>query len=108
MAIKDSSDISASIDRIRSGFYGDLRGNTGSARFGSLPFVAPPSGSSYTPPTPEQKAPPVLQGGINLVGGILRGVTSLGRASTNLANEVLPYANRIWDLSEDGIQASRV
>lgn len=108
MATKDSSNISGAIDRIRSGFYGELSGARGSAKMGSLPFAPDPSGTAYVPPTQEQKTPEILQGGINLVGGILRGVTSLGRASTNLANDVLPYANRIWDLGKDGIQANEI
>lgn len=98
-----SSKIQDAISRIRSGFYSGLR-QPSSAKFGSLPFTPSPAEDIYTPPTQEQKAPPVLQGGINLVTGILRGVTSTGRANTNIANDVLPYANRVWNLLEDGLE----
>jgi hypothetical protein len=108
VATKDSSDIQKALDVIRSGGLTERPKATRGPSMGQMPFVPIVGGGGYTPPTQEQKAPPILQGGINLVGGILRGVTSLGRASTNLANEVLPYANRIWDLGRDGIQANEI
>lgn len=45
----------------------------------------------------------IAQGGINAVGGLLRAVTSIGRANTNMANDILPYANRVFKLTEDGL-----
>ena len=100
-------DIKDTIDRIRSGFYSSISGGD-SGRYGTMPFAPSPGVSDYTPPTQAEKAPPVLQGGINLVGGILRGVFALGRGSTNLANDVLPYANKIFDITQDGVQANEV
>jgi hypothetical protein len=45
---------------------------------------------------------------MNIFGGFLRGITSLGRGVTNLAAGTLPYANAIYDMSEDGISADEL
>lgn len=50
----------------------------------------------------------IAQGGINAVGGLFRAVTSIGRASVNLANDVIPYANDIYDLTSDGLTQDEV
>jgi hypothetical protein len=43
-------------------------------------------------------------GAVNIFGGFMRGLTSLGRGIVNYAGNVLPYANQIYDNLEDGIQ----
>lgn len=69
---------------------------------------------SYTPstaprPTGDQSLfGDIAMGGINAVGGILRAVTAVGRASTNFANDIVPYANRIYGLTEDGLTGDEV
>jgi hypothetical protein len=50
----------------------------------------------------------IAQGGINAVGGLLRAVTSVGRANTNFANDVVPYANKIHGLTQGGLQGEEV
>jgi hypothetical protein len=45
---------------------------------------------------------------MNIFGGFMRGLTSLGRGITNLAAGTLPYANAIYDMSEDGISADEI
>lgn len=89
------------ISRVLSGSTGDPASDP--SRYGTAGFtpvsggVAPVQG----PLTSAEKAPAVLQGGINLAGALLRGVFSVGRGNTNLANDVLPYANAIFGMAED-------
>jgi hypothetical protein len=49
-----------------------------------------------------------VQGSMNIFGGFMRGLTSLGRGVTNLAAGTLPYANAIYDMSEDGISGDEI
>ena len=73
------------------------------------PSVAP-SGQIFFDSTPTTPYKPsslfddTLQGAGNIFSGFLRGVTSVGRGVTNLANEVLPAANKLYDIQKDGIQ----
>ena len=82
------------ISRLRTG-YGRRAGDSSEGGIGwaRTPF------QEAAPLTQEEKGdvPAVVQGGINLAGGLIRAVTSLGRASTNIANEVLPYGVKAAD-----------
>lgn len=49
-----------------------------------------------------------VQGSMNIFGGFMRGLFSIGRGVTNLAAGTLPYANAIYDMSEDGIRADEI
>ena len=80
-----------------------LKGSSGgasSASAGYTPYLEAPQA-----PKPETAGlfGQIAQGGINAVGGLLRAVTSIGRVSTNMANDILPYANRAFDIGKDGI-----
>ena len=62
----------------------------------------------YQPPTEGTGLGDAALGAVNIFGGFMRGITSLGRGVTNLAGNVLPYANQIYDRMEDGIQAEDI
>lgn len=102
MAEKPNPDINDLVSKIRSGYFSPTTASSGKyGTIGFTPSVAP----GAEQPTPSAfKAPPVLEGGINAASAILRGVTFFGRANLNLANEVVPYGNAVWKLTEDGLQ----
>jgi hypothetical protein len=81
-----------------------VKGTSGSTRpASSMPYVPYISAA----PTPDDSDPNVFgqiaQGGLNAVTGVLRAVTSVGRGNLNMANDIVPYANKTWKLTEDGL-----
>lgn len=60
------------------------------------------------PSEPSDMFQDAIQGPLNIFGGFLRGLTSVGRGVTNLAAGTLPYANAIYDMSEDGIRSDEI
>ena len=59
---------------------------------------------NYQPSTSGAGIGDAAIGAVNIFGGFMRGITSLGRGAVNLAGNVLPYANQIYDTLEDGLQ----
>lgn len=87
------------VSRILGG-YTPPRTTGGSTRYGQMPFSPPPEPQQEAaPPLPEEKADPVLQGGINALTLLIRGVTSPFRGVTNAISDVVPYANSIASAS---------
>jgi hypothetical protein len=64
--------------------------------------------NTAAPSEPSDMFQDAVQGSLNIFGGFMRGLTSIGRGVTNLAAGTLPYANAIYDMSEDGISADEI
>jgi hypothetical protein len=60
------------------------------------------------PSEPSDVFQDAVQGSMNIFGGFMRGLFSVGRGITNLAAGTLPYANAIYDMSEDGISGDEI
>ena len=97
-----AEDIANLIDRLRE--Y-----NESTSQQGAAPKIG---GGTSAFARANQPVPPrstdAGMGAVNVFAGFMRGITSIGRGVTNLAGEVLPYANQIYDNFEDGFQAKDV